>query len=331
MRKINVNFEIHNSILEIFEILDKIYAGNRWALSKAITLVESKLPKHREQAMTLFSTLETPVTISKRIAFSGSPGVGKSTFIERFGLMLVEKGYKIAVLAIDPSSQISGGSILGDKTRMEKLAANPNVFIRPTASSGYMGGVAATTFEVMSLCEAAGFDWILVETVGVGQSEMQAAHLTDVFVYLQNPTEGDELQGYKRGIMEMAHLIFVNRADLDEKKALLKKVELEQTIKFLPNEDKLPKKVLVGSAINLLGLSSIINQIEIFYSTKNLPILLEKREKQKAQRVYHYLQELILNHLDKNQLDDFIAQHPNKNPIEVAMAYYQKHIIFESN
>jgi LAO/AO transport system kinase len=198
-----------------------IRAGDRRALARAITLVESARPDHRTQALALLAALrDGPQAL--RIGLSGTPGVGKSTFIEAFGLMLTGQGLKVAVLAVDPSSARSGGSILGDKTRMERLSRDPNAFIRPSPSQTQLGGVARRTREAVALCEAAGFDVVLIETVGVGQSETVVAELSDLFLLLLAPAGGDELQGVKRGIMEMADLILVNKADGDLKPAALR-------------------------------------------------------------------------------------------------------------
>ena len=193
--------------------VEAIAAGDRRALARAITLVESTRTDHRTQAVALLDALP-PVTSAFRVGITGTPGVGKSTFIETFGLQLTRTyGLKVAVLAVDPSSTRTGGSILGDKTRMSELAREPHAFIRPTASGGTLGGVARRTREVVRLVEAAGYDVVLVETVGVGQSETAVANLTDAFVLLVAPAGGDELQGVKRGIMELADLVVVNKCD----------------------------------------------------------------------------------------------------------------------
>ncbi|WP_149587779.1 methylmalonyl Co-A mutase-associated GTPase MeaB [Tabrizicola flagellatus] len=201
-----------------------IRAGDRRALARAITLVESARPDHRAQALALLDALREPRRQALRIGLSGTPGVGKSTFIETFGLMLTGQGLRVAVLAVDPSSARSGGSILGDKTRMERLSRDPMAFIRPSPSQSQLGGVARRTREAVALCEAAGFDVVLIETVGVGQSETVVAELSDLFLLLLAPAGGDELQGVKRGIMEMADLILVNKADGDLKPAALRTV-----------------------------------------------------------------------------------------------------------
>ena len=198
---------------EIDELAGRVRAGERRALARAITLVESTRPNHRTAARKLLRAVGQDTGKAIRIGLSGTPGVGKSTFIESFGLMLIEQGLKVAVLAVDPSSARSGGSILGDKTRMERLARAPQAYIRPSPSQTELGGVARRTREAIRLVEAAGFDVVLVETVGVGQSEVMVAEMTDIFVLLLAPAGGDELQGVKRGIMEIADLVVVNKAD----------------------------------------------------------------------------------------------------------------------
>lgn len=195
------------------DLLTPLLRGDRRALSRAITLVESTRPDHRDRAGRLIAAL--PDSTALRIGLSGTPGVGKSTFIEAFGTMLTEQGLRVAVLAVDPSSTRSGGSILGDKTRMELLSRNPRAYVRPSPSSAHLGGVARRTREAIRLCEAAGHDVVLIETVGVGQSETLVAQMSDLFILLLAPAGGDELQGVKRGIMEMADLILVNKADGD--------------------------------------------------------------------------------------------------------------------
>ncbi|MBV2358506.1 methylmalonyl Co-A mutase-associated GTPase MeaB [Thalassococcus sp. CAU 1522] len=197
----------------------RLCAGDRRALARAITLVESSRPDHRTQALALLDALRGHGHEALRIGLSGTPGVGKSTFIEAFGCMLTGQGLRVAVLAVDPSSARTGGSILGDKTRMERLSRDPRAFIRPSPSQTHLGGVARRTREAIDLCEAAGFDVILIETVGVGQSETMVAEMSDLFLLLLAPAGGDELQGVKRGIMEIADLILVNKADGELKAA----------------------------------------------------------------------------------------------------------------
>jgi len=198
---------------EIDDLSRRLAGGERRALARAITLAESTRADHRDATRRLLQKLGPGDGKAIRVGLSGTPGVGKSTFIEAFGLMLVEQGLKVAVLAVDPSSARSGGSILGDKTRMERLARSANAFIRPSPARSELGGVARRTREAIRLTEAAGFDLVLVETVGVGQSEVMVAEMTDIFLLLLAPAGGDELQGVKRGIMEIADLVVVNKAD----------------------------------------------------------------------------------------------------------------------
>jgi LAO/AO transport system kinase len=200
-------------------LADAIVAGKRRALARAITLIESSRPDHRETADALLRLLLPHTGKSIRIGVSGVPGVGKSSFIEAFGKFVIQAGHRVAVLAVDPSSPRTGGSILGDKTRMEELARHGDAFIRPSPSGGALGGVARRTREALLACEAAGFDVIIVETVGVGQSEIAVADLADLFLLLLAPAAGDELQGIKKGIVELADLIVVNKADGDLKAA----------------------------------------------------------------------------------------------------------------
>jgi LAO/AO transport system kinase len=196
-------------------ILDGQPMAQRRAMAKAITLLESTRTDHRAQADDLLTSLLAHSGSALRIGMSGVPGVGKSTFIEVLGLYLIAQGLRVAVLAVDPSSTVSGGSILGDKTRMEHLSVHPQAFIRPSPSSGTLGGVTEKTREAMLVCEAAGYDVVIVETVGVGQSETAVASMTDMFVLLQLPNAGDDLQAIKKGVMELADLVVINKADID--------------------------------------------------------------------------------------------------------------------
>ena len=203
------------SSIDVSELEQGVRTADRRAIARAITLVESSHRDHQTAATELLHRLASPPNHALRIGLSGSPGVGKSTFIEAFGSFLVERGHRLAVLAVDPSSTVSGGSILGDKTRMERLAADPRAFIRPSPSGTSLGGVARRTRETIRIVEAAGFDVVIVETVGVGQSEAAVAAMTDMFVLLLSPAAGDELQGIKRGIVELADLALVGKADGD--------------------------------------------------------------------------------------------------------------------
>jgi len=245
--------------MDIAQLAKKIVAADRRALARAITLVESSRSDHRQQAASLIEQLRPTGRQALRIGLSGTPGVGKSTFIESFGMMLVESGLRVAVLAVDPSSARSGGSILGDKTRMERLSRHPGAFIRPSPSQTHLGGVARRTREAVALCEAAGFDVVLIETVGVGQSETVVAEMSDLFVLLLAPAGGDELQGVKRGIMEMADLILVNKADGDLKPAATRtQADYAGALRLLRKRPQDPQgfpKAICVSALQENGLS----------------------------------------------------------------------------
>ena len=208
-------------------------ASQRRAIAKAITLLESTRADHRTQGDELLTALLPHTGKSLRLGISGVPGVGKSTFIEVLGLYLITQGYRVAVLTIDPSSSVSGGSILGDKTRMEMLSVHERAYIRPSPSSGTLGGVAEKTREAMLVCEAAGYDMVIVETVGVGQSETAVANMTDMFVLMQLPNAGDDLQAIKKGVMELADLVVVNKADLDAIAAQRAQLQITSAMQLL--------------------------------------------------------------------------------------------------
>ena len=208
-------------------------AQQRRLIAKAITLLESTRPDHRAQADELLTALLPHAGNAFRLGISGVPGVGKSTFIEALGLYLIDQGHRVAVLAVDPSSSVSGGSILGDKTRMEKLSVHEKAFIRPSPSSGTLGGVAEKTRESMAVCEAAGYDVVIVETVGVGQSETAVARMTDMFVLMQLPNAGDDLQAIKKGVMELADLVVINKADIDAAAATRAQALITSSLRLL--------------------------------------------------------------------------------------------------
>jgi len=218
------------------QLLEKIIGtggdSQRRAMAKAITLLESTRADHRVQADELLNALLPHTGRSFRLGISGVPGVGKSTFIEALGLMLIAQGHRVAVLAVDPSSTVSGGSILGDKTRMERLSMDERAFIRPSPSSGTLGGVAEKTREAMLVCEAAGHDVVIVETVGVGQSETAVSRMTDMFVLMQLPNAGDELQAIKKGVMELADLVVINKADLDVDAATRAQAQIQSSLRL---------------------------------------------------------------------------------------------------
>jgi len=208
-------------------------AVQRRAMAKAITLLESTRPDHRVQADELLTAILPHTGQSFRLGISGVPGVGKSTFIEALGLYLIGQGHRVAVLAVDPSSTVSGGSILGDKTRMEHLSVHPQAYIRPSPSSGTLGGVAEKTREAMLVCEAAGYDVVIVETVGVGQSETAVQGMTDMFCLLQLPNAGDDLQAIKKGVMELADLVVINKADIDPDAATRARAQITSALRLL--------------------------------------------------------------------------------------------------
>ena len=241
----------------------------RRAMAKTITLLESTRADHREQADALLTQMLPHTGNSLRIGLSGVPGVGKSTLIETLGLWLIDKGLKVAVLAIDPSSSVSGGSILGDKTRMEHLSVHPSAFIRPSPSSGTLGGVAEKTRECMLVCEAAGYDIVIVETVGVGQSETAVAGMTDMFVLMQLPNAGDDLQAIKKGVMELADLILINKADIDEDAAKRAQSFIQSALHLLGHHpsDESPvwqAEVMRLSALNSSGLNELWEKVMRF-------------------------------------------------------------------
>ncbi len=246
-------------------LAQRVLHRDRRALAKAITLIESTRTDHRTQADALLNTLLPHTGQSLRIGISGVPGVGKSTFIETLGLHLIAQGHRLAVLAVDPSSTLSGGSILGDKTRMERLSVDASAFIRPTPTSGALGGVAEHTREALLLCEAAGFDIVIVETVGVGQSETAVAGMTDLFVLLQLPNAGDDLQAIKRGVMELADLVAINKADLDDSAATRAQAQITSALRvfgFHGRADHRAVPVLKLSAIKGDGIDAFWQAVQ---------------------------------------------------------------------
>ena len=251
--------------MDVSTLAQSVIAGDRRALARAITLVESAREDHRTQARALVAAVAKGGRQALRIGLSGTPGVGKSTFIESFGCFLTAQGLRVAVLAVDPSSARSGGSILGDKTRMERLSRDPLAFIRPSPSQTHLGGVARRTREAVTLCEAAGYDVVLIETVGVGQSETMVAEMCDLFLLLLAPAGGDELQGVKRGIMEMADLILVNKADGDLKPAAMRtQADYAGALRLLRHRPQDPEgfpKAMTVSALEEAGLAQVWSEI----------------------------------------------------------------------
>lgn len=280
--------------LSVDDMYSGIIAGNRSILARAITLIESNSPKHIEKAQQLLKLLLPKTGKSIRVGITGSPGAGKSTFIESLGSYLCELGNKVAVLAIDPSSTRSKGSILGDKTRMEKLSRLENAFIRPSPSSGTLGGVARKTRETILLCEAAGFDIILIETVGVGQSEVTVRSMVDFFMLMILPGGGDELQGIKKGSVELADALVINKSDGENLQiANITKSNYEIAVHYiLPATEGWQTRVTTCSALNDTGIAEIWQIIEEFISTtKNSGIFETRRKEQVLEWVYSMVEE----------------------------------------
>jgi len=242
--------------------------AQRRAIAKTITLLESTRADHREQADALLTALLPNTGRSFRLGISGVPGVGKSTFIEALGLYLIAQGHRVAVLTIDPSSTVSGGSILGDKTRMEQLSVHPQAYIRPSPSSGTLGGVAEKTREAMLVCEAAGYDIVIVETVGVGQSETAVAGMTDMFVLMQLPNAGDDLQAIKKGVMELADLVVINKADLDVDAATRAEAQITSALRLFTQHGRdagaWRPQVLQLSALKVIGIDTFWASVSRF-------------------------------------------------------------------
>ena len=275
--------------------IQKIFKGNRRSLAKAITLIESKLETDRQAAQQLLENILPHSGKSIRIGITGTPGVGKSTFIEAFGRYLIEQKKKVAVLAVDPSSPLNGGSLLGDKTRMPELIASEQAFIRPSPSAGALGGVAQKTRETMLICEAAGFDVILIETVGVGQSEVEVASMVDFFLVLMLPNAGDELQGIKKGILELADAIVINKADGDsEKMAEVTKAHYQNALHLLSaSDDFWQTRTMTCSAQESKNIDRIWEMILEYQHCANDAIETKRRKQNK-----YWMNKLIHEMLD---------------------------------
>jgi LAO/AO transport system kinase len=259
--------------------------AKRRALAKAITLLESTRPDHRARADDLLNGLLPHTGKAIRLGISGVPGVGKSTFIEALGLALIGQGHRVAVLAIDPSSSVSGGSILGDKTRMEKLSVDPGAYIRPSPASGTLGGVAEKTRESMLVCEAAGYDIVIVETVGVGQSETAVASMTDMFVLMQLPNAGDDLQAIKKGVMELADLVVINKADIDPDAATRAEAQIKSSLRLFgahPADGHWSSRVIQLSALKAKGVDAFWKNVEEFHRLRHASGEFDARRKQQS-------------------------------------------------
>ena len=244
-------------------LVDGVLAGQRRSLAKAITLIESTRSDHQQRAQRVLNALLPSTGKAIRIGISGVPGAGKSTFIEALGVWLIEQGKKLAVLAVDPSSSVSGGSILGDKTRMELLSQREEAFIRPSPSAGSLGGVAEKTREAMLLCEASGYDVIIIETVGVGQSETTVAGMVDMFCLLQLPNAGDDLQAIKKGIVEIADMVVINKADIDRQATAVVRAQWRNALHMLrPASPNWAPPVITLSALQKEGIAEFWEQVE---------------------------------------------------------------------
>jgi LAO/AO transport system kinase len=272
--------------VNVAALIDGVLAGRRAAIGQAITLVESSNPEHASAASDILSALMPHSGKAQRIGLTGVPGVGKSTFIERFGLYLIAQGKRVAVLAVDPTSSRTGGSILGDKTRMEELSRHDGAFIRPTPAGKTLGGVAARSREAMIICEAAGFDVIIVETVGVGQSEWAVAQMTDVFVLLLLAGAGDELQGIKRGIMELADIVLINKADGEGRQAAERAAQtFRSSLKLLQGHNAVwQPKVRTASALTGAGIEATWTLIEAHRAALAAQGLIEERRAEQRVR-----------------------------------------------
>ena len=286
------------------QLKSSLISGDRTGLSKAITLVESTLDEDRIKAETLLNQILPFTGQSIRIGITGVPGVGKSTFIESFGSILTDQGHKVAILAIDPSSTQSKGSILGDKTRMETLSGNPNAYIRPSPTGGKLGGVANRTREAILLCEAAGYDIIIIETVGVGQSEIAVKDMTDFFLLLMLSGAGDELQGIKRGIMEMADLVAINKVDGNNlQEAMLAKATYANALHLMPmNESEWQTEVVTCSALENKGIKEIWESILKFKSSLSANGFWEENRRRQLKKWYkEMLTSLLIAQFEKNK------------------------------
>lgn len=298
-------FKKKPKLLSVEEYMEGITSGNVTILSQAITLVESYLPAHREIAQKIIAECQKVSAKMKtmRIGITGVPGAGKSTFIEAFGSYITSKGHKLAVLAIDPSSEKSKGSILGDKTRMETLCNDPNAFIRPSPSAGSLGGVARKTRETVLLCEAAGYDVIFIETVGVGQSETAVHSMSDFFLLLMLSGAGDDLQGIKRGIMEMSDMIAITKADGTnvEKANMARALYANALHLFPPTESTWVPTALTSSSVTKDGLPEILEKIEEYFAlVKGNGYYEHKRRQQAEYWMYESINETLRNNFYEN-------------------------------
>ncbi len=284
---------------KVKDLIDKLVGGNRLALAQAITLLESEKSEDQQKADLLMKSLPELKNKTFRLGVSGVPGVGKSSLIERLGLLFIERGHKVAVLAIDPSSEITHGSVLGDKTRMEELSRHESAFIRPSASRGHLGGVAVATHDAIRVCEAAGYDIVIVETVGVGQSESHAANLVDHFVFVALPNAGDELQGIKKGILERVDSLVINKNDGENKLAA----------QVAQKQYKSALQILRHADIPLYLTSAVYNEGVVEYAdfllktwAQSITLYETQRNHQDSQWVYRYVEQFVRLEMNKKIL-----------------------------
>lgn len=328
----------HRKPLTVDDYVEGVLSGDRVMLARAITLIESSAKKHRDLAEEVLKRLMPHTGNSIRVGITGVPGAGKSTLIEAFGSMLCEDGHKVAVLAIDPSSSVTGGSILGDKTRMEKLARNPRAFVRPSPSGGTLGGVTRKTRETMLVCEAAGYDVILIETVGTGQNEVAVRSMVDFFLVIALTGAGDELQGMKKGVMELADAIFINKADGENKKrAMRAQAEYNRVLYFLqsPTEGWKPK-AYTCSALTGENIREIWEVIKEFEEVTKESGVFEKRRKEQMIEWFDWMieDELKRRFFENESVKELLPKlrsdilHANISPAEAVkkiMEIYDQH------
>ena len=314
--------------IDISELYLKLINGDRFALSRALTLVESTKPKAIQIARELINKCWLLDRDSWRIGITGTPGVGKSSFIEKIGLEAIKKKRKVAVLSIDPSSTISKGSILGDKTRMESLSKHPEAFIRPSANKGVLGGTEERTFESMILCEAAGFDFIVIETVGVGQSESRIRDLVDHLTVMVMPGSGDDIQGIKRGLLELANVILIHKADGDNINAAQSAVkDYHSTMQSTNSHNPENTVVMKASSVTSEGIESYLDILKIYFDSSN-QLINEIRNKQLNSLTKTYLSEMITDFAEK-KIDTHFTGNTIKPISEDLSPIEQANIIFK--
>lgn len=287
--------------LSVADHVEGVRRGDRTVLARTITLIESRSPAHAAKASAVLAALEPPADPSIRVGITGVPGAGKSTFIEALGVHLTERGHRVAVLAVDPSSTVSGGSILGDKTRMERLARDPNAYIRPSPTSGTLGGVTRRSRETIAVCEAAGFDVVLVETVGVGQSEIAVRSMVDVFALLTLTGAGDDLQGIKKGVIELADLIVVHKADGNNVEAARRtRAEFKAVLRHLaPATEGWATRALTASALTGEGVAEVWAAVEDFVAAARASgVFARRRRAQLLESLRGLIEERLLGRFD---------------------------------